>query len=219
MKHFGEFQFGLSDKLGIYRLLRSIFFLFTLSISITSIAAQDPGQAIRDLKEGTLIVRFPAFKSKIDTLQSMITRADSQSKNRLTHLLNEALYERDSVRMDYMSAFKNYYDFSEVAYFFDNESKNMQSANFYNMDGEKISNQEINKLPVFYMVFERTNESKVDAIVIYDSNMKHIPRPFPNNFTRGGFGFLFVKASEKSFPEWRIKKINKKLHKFWSQVN
>ena len=218
MKHFGEFQFRLLNKVGISKLLVAIFF-FMLSLSVGSIEAQDPVQAIRDLKEGTLIVRFPAYKSKIDTLQSMLARADGQSKNRITHLLNEALYERDSVRLDYMNAFKNHYDFSDAIYFFDNEGKNPQTAQYYNMDGNKISIKDIKQSPLFYLSFERTNESKVDAMVIYDSNMKRPLRPFPNNFTRGGFNFLFAKASEKSFPELRVKKINKKLHKFWSQVN
>lgn len=218
MKHFGEFQFRVFNKVGISKFLIAIFF-FTLSLSANSIEAQDPVQSIRDLKNGTLIVRFPAFKSKIDTLHSMLARAEGQSKNRLTHLLNEALYERDSVRLDYMDAFKNHYDFSDAIYFFDNESKNLQNAHYYNMDGNKISIRDIKQSPLFYLFFERTNESKVDAIVLYDSNMKRPSRPFPNNFTRGGFNFLFAKASEKSFPESRVKKINKKLHKFWSQVN
>ncbi|HUR30470.1 MAG TPA: hypothetical protein VMZ69_03505 [Saprospiraceae bacterium] len=218
MRHFDEFQIRLLNRVKIDRLL-TVILLFSISLASISQTAQDPAKAIRDLKEGYLMVRFPAFKSKIDTLNSMLVKAEGKSKSRLTLLRDEAVYERDTVRLDYISAFKNYYDFSDVVYFYDNESKNLQTAHYYNLDDKEISIREISNKPLFYLVFERTQDSKIDAIVIYDREMKQVPPPFPNNFTRGGFNFLFIKASEKSFPEWRVKKINKKFNKFWSQVN
>jgi len=177
-------------------------------------------QAIRDLKEGVLIVRFPGFKAKIDTLTSMISRTeDENTKNRLQKLLDETIYERDTVRQDYIQAFGNYYDFSKVAYFMDFEAKDPENANFFSLEGSKLTFQEITKGPHVYLFFEKSEESKIDALVVYDKDKKIIPRPFPNNFTRGGFSFLFTKLSEQKFADWRVKKMNKKFHKFWEQVN
>ena len=194
--------------------------LTVLSISATSITAQNPIEAIRELKNGTLVVRFPAFKNKIDTLDAMITRVtDEASMRRLLKLRQEAIQERDSVHRTYVRAFRTHYDFSDAAYFFDHEARNLSTAIYYNMKGEEIPTQDLRSKPVYYLVFERTADSKIDALVFYNAEMKKVPQPFPNNFTRGGFNFLFIGFSEKSFPDWRVKKINKKLHRFWSEVN
>ncbi len=209
----------LINMIKTYRFLSLIGILF-LSINSVQLSAQEPLQAIRELKEGILVVRFPAYKSKIDTLTSMISRSgEDGNKKRLQMLLDEALYQRDSVRLDYIRGFQNLYDFSKVAYFYDHESRNLSKAHFYRLDGSEISFDELGKQPVYYLSFEKSEESKNDALIIYDRNMKRVPAPFPNNFSRGGFSFLFVKLSTSTYPEWRVKKINRKLHKFWEEVN
>jgi hypothetical protein len=191
-----------------------------LSISSVPVRAQNPVDAIRELKNGTLVVRFPAFKNKLDTLDAMITRVqDEASMRRLLKLRQEATQERDSVHRTYVRAFQSYYDFSDAAYFFDHEARNLSTAHYYNMKGVEIPSHELMARPIYYLVFERTSDSKLDALVFYNAEMKKIPQPFPNNFTRGGFNFLFISFSEKSFPDWRVKKMNKKLHRFWGEVN
>lgn len=203
----------------IYRLF-PLFILFACLLMSGPVTAQNPEEAIRNLKEGYLIVRFPAFKNKIDTLQSMIARSeDDSAKKRLNNLLEEALYERDSVRMDYIDAFKNHYDFSKVIYFFDFESHNLSTAHYYVLEGKGTSIKGIADYPKFYLHFERTDDSKVDALVFYDKSLKRIPSPFPNNFTRGGLAYLFMQLSNNTYPEWQVKRINKRLHKYWSAVN
>jgi hypothetical protein len=181
--------------------------------------APDPFASIKDLKEGTLIVRFPASKAKIDTLTSMAARTkDPKNKERLEKELKETIEERDTLFADYMEAFKLFYDFSTLAYFFDYDSKDLNTANYYNLDGERIAVADLSEKPIFYLLFDRTEESKLDALSIYNRYMKKIPSPFPNEFTRGGINFLFLKISDKKFPSWRVKKINKRLHTFLSDT-
>lgn len=219
MKQINGLGLNTINELKIYRLFAHLLF-FILIASAGTAAAQKPEDAIRQLKEGYLIVRFPAFKNKIDTLESMIARAeDNATKKRLTHLLNEAVYERDTVRMEYMQAFKEHYDFSNVIYFFDFESHNLATAHYYVLEGKGTSIKGIAGYPKFYLHFERTPDSKMDALVFYDEKLRRIPRPFPNNFTRGGFSFLFKQLSDKTYPAWRVQKINKRLHKYYNAVN
>ena len=134
-------------------------------------------------------------------------------------LLDEALYQRDSVRLDYINAFQNLYDFSKVAYFFDHGSRDLMKTTYYTLNGDVLNTETLYSTPVFYLFFERTKESKVDALVIYNEELKKPVKPFPNNFTRGGFGFLFIKFSDDTFEEWRVTKINKRLTTFWDDYN
>ena len=182
--------------------------------------AQDPDSAIHQLKEGYLIVRLPSFKNKIDTLQNLIERtAEGPYKKRLSTLLIEAIEERDSTRVDYMSAFRDYYNFSKVAFVNDHEFRDPERASYYSVDGSKMNMNDFRNSPIFYLFFERTDDSKVDAVVIYDNELRKIPKPFPNNFTQGGLSFLFISLEGKSFANWRVKKMNKKLRKFYKYAD
>src|SRR5687768_3026379 len=222
MFQINRFQVRQNNMIKIYRLLAvsGFFIFFLMNGSIAQDTLKDPVESIRELKEGYLVIRFPAFKNKIDTLTSMIARAEEgPSKKRLEIMKAKTIEERDSLQEDYIKAFQTHYKFSKVAYFMDAEARNLSSANFYSLDKSPITFKELNKLPVYYLIFGRTEESKIDALIIVDSHMKPIPSPFPNNFTRSGFNFLFITLAEDKFPEWRVKKMNKKLHKFYSAVN
>ncbi|MFZ1677323.1 MAG: hypothetical protein WBP41_19245 [Saprospiraceae bacterium] len=208
----------INGLLKTYNIPCLIWVLILATNGLYSIRAQsvDPVMSIRDLREGYLIVRIPASKAKIDTLQSMIARStDNNSKLRLQRILDEAREERDSLLADYTRAFRDYYHFSKAAYFFDYEGRDLRKASFYNMDGTPFSKEEIGMKPVFYLYFERTEESHIDALVIYNVEGVRVPSPFPNNFTRGGINFLFLKVSEKKFPAWRVDRISKRLFKYW----
>ena len=221
MQQFGYLLPFVNGLLKTYKILLLIGVVVLSMNSLNSLQAQtpDPVQAIRHLKEGFLLVRFPAFKAKIDTLQAMISRSgDNSTLPRLQKLLNEAIQERDSLFSDYTKAFKDVYHFSKVAYYFDYEGRDLRTAHFYHLDGTLMSKEEMGLNPVFYLHFERTEESHIDAMVIYDMNGQVIPAPFPNNFTRGGINFLFLKISEKKFPVWRVGKINKRLFKYLRNV-
>ena len=198
-----------------YRLFACLCFL--LATAASSLYGQDPDSSIHQLKNGYLIVRLPSNKNKIDTLQNMIARAEEGAgKKRLSNLLTEAIEQRDSTRSDYMNAFKQYYNFSKVAFIMDYDSRQKSTARYFGLDEELVSVDVINSEPVYYLHFERTSDSKIDAAVIYDAQQRRIPRPFPNNFARGGISFLFVSIEGKSFADWRVKKMNKQLHKFYN---
>ncbi len=221
MQQFGQLLPFFNGLLKIYKILLLTGTMVLSMNSLNSLQAQrsDPSQSIRDLREGYLMVRIPSYRAKIDTLQAMIARsADNSTKPRLQKLLDEAIQERDNLFSDYTRAFRDIYNFSKVVYFFDYEGRDPGSAHFYKIDGTSISIEELKLKPVFYLYFERTEESHIDALVIHDMAGQVIPAPFPNNYTRGGINFLFIKISEKSFAAWRVGKINKRLFKYWRDV-
>ena len=196
--------------------------LFLLASSLPSVlVAQSavPATAIMELKDGYLLVRMPTYKGKIDTLGAMTSRAkDPKDKARLEKQWQEAIGKRDTLLQDYINAFKLNYHFSKVAYFFDYDARNLNTASYYNMDGERIAVGDLSEQKLFYLYFERTPESKMDALIIHDRFGGRIPKPFPNNFTQGGINFLFLKISDKKFPMWRIGKMDKAFFKYYSFV-
>jgi hypothetical protein len=197
--------------------------LFILSIkgpAALLAQAPDPAKCIRELKEGYLIVRFPAYRAKIDTLKAMTERADDPVKKaRFEKLLQETLEQRDTMFADYVEAFKNHYRFSKVAYFFDYDAHDLNRATYYDLEGGRLAVADLSEKPLFYIHFERTEESRIDALVIYDRLGKRISDPFPNNFSRGGINLLFIKIADKNFPAWRVGKINKRLIKYYQENN
>ena len=181
--------------------------------------APDPKTSIKELKEGTLIIRFPGYKAKIDTLTTMASRTnDPKNKERLEKQRQQTIEERDTLLADYVEAFKMYYDFSGVAYYFDYDGRDLNTTTYYNLDGERTAVADLSERPIYYLFFDRTEDTKLDALSIYNRYLKKIPKPFPNEFTRGGINFLFLKISDNKFPSWRVKKINKHLHMFWNET-
>jgi hypothetical protein len=181
--------------------------------------APDPVTSIKELKEGTLVIRFPAQKAKIDTLTSMAARTkDPDNKKRFEKELQQTIEERDTLVAHYVDAFKMKYDFSKVAYYFDYDGRDLNMAKYYNLDGEHIAVADLSEKPIFYLFFDRSEEMKMDALTISNRTLKKIPKPFPNEFTTGGINYLFVSLSNNTFESWRIKKMNKRLHMFWNDV-
>ncbi len=221
MPQFGHLFKAINGLLKTYKVLLFLGIAFFSNTHINPLKAQDidPVQSIRDLKDGYLLLRLPSSKAKIDTLQALVARStDISNQKHLQKQLDQAIEERDTLVANYIRALRDVYHFSKVGYYFDYESRNGTSAHFYNVDGTLILKEELTSRPVFYMYFERTEESEIDALVIYNAQGKVIPPPFPNNFSRSGINFLFLKVSERSFPEWRMDKINKKLTKYWSEI-
>ena len=197
-----------------------IVLLLCIFISIPcSSQTLEPVTSIRELRDGYLLVRFPSMKSKMDTLQSMARQAtDPAAKSRLEKVIKETTEQRDATIREYTDAFRTQYNFSKVAFFMDYEARDLPNAKFQTLEGKTITWDQVNAGPVYFLHFERSEESKIDALVIYNKEGKIVPRPFPNNFTRGGFSFLFLKFTERSIPETKVKNINKRLLRFWEDV-
>src|SRR5688500_2109463 len=219
MKQITQLQCRPINMGSLLRFSQAVFIMVVL-LYASPLACQNAIESIRELKQGTLILRFPAFKPKIDTLQSMISRSDSEvNKKRLQLLLDEAIEERESIQNDYTAAFREFYNFSKVAWLNDFESRSLSSAHYYQLDKTPVEYNELKKGPVFYLIFDRTEESKLGGLIITDHELKPVERPFPNNFSTGGLGVLLNKFSNITLAASHAKKINKKLHKFYGSVN
>src|SRR5688572_26714866 len=99
----------IGSKLTTYTLF-NVFAILLAGLSVTIDARAQgapPAQAIQDLREGYLILRLPAYRTKIDTLKSFIARSTNPTnKARLQKLLNETIETRDSLHNGYLRGFK-----------------------------------------------------------------------------------------------------------------
>ena len=69
---------GLLKTYKITGLIGVSFFVLNSKMDLQAQTA-DPATSIRELKNGYLIVRMPAFKAKIDTLRAMVTRSSDNT--------------------------------------------------------------------------------------------------------------------------------------------
>ena len=221
MQQFDHLLPGINGLLKTYKVLL-LTGIVTFSINaLLPLNAQnpDPEKSIQELKEGYLIVRMPTSKAKIDTLTARVAKTtDPDDKLRLQKQLDDAIGERDTLIADYTKAFRELYTFSHSAYYLDYEGRDLSKTPFYHMDGSLMSKAEIDQKPVFYLFFDRAEDGNTDLLIIRDKEGKEIPSPFPNRFSRSGLNFLFLKVSERSFADWRVEKMNKRLLKYWKQV-
>ena len=142
MKDFRSSVNPLITRIELYKLL--IISAISMTASAWSLPAYGqmttPSYSIKELREGSLIIRFPTYTSKIDTLTAMAGRTkDPKNKERLEKELKKTIQERDTLLADYVEAFKTKYDFSKVAYIFDYDARNLNTATYYNLDGERIA--------------------------------------------------------------------------------
>lgn len=221
MKDFRSSVNPLITRIPIYKLLLFTITSITVLVWSPSVSGQmtTPSYSIKELKEGSLVIRFPTYTSKIDTLTAMAGRTqDPKNKERLEKELKKTIQERDTLLADYIEAFQTKYDFSKVAYIFDYDARNLNTATYYNLDGERLAIADLGEKPLFYLFFERTAVDAQDALVVYNRNLQKIPDPFPNDFIRGGINVLFLKISNKKFPAWRVGKMNKQFYKYHADV-
>jgi hypothetical protein len=221
MKDFKSSVNPLITRIQIYKLL--IITIISITASFWTLPAfgqmTTPTFSIKELKEGTLVIRFPTYTSKIDTLTAMAGRTkDPKNKERLEKELKKTKQERDTLHADYIEAFKTKYDFSKVAYIFDYDARNLNTATYYNLDGERLAIADLSEKPLFYLYFEGTAVDAQEALVVYNRNLQKIPAPFPNDFILGGINVLFLKISNKKFPSWRVGKMNKQFYKYYADV-
>ena len=83
--------------------------------------------AIKELKEGILIVSIPTFQKKIDTLESLLKRETNEKKRLwLTAELTKAKNESNIAPAQIQENFRMHYDFSEVLFMDDTSGTHLK---------------------------------------------------------------------------------------------
>ncbi len=216
-------------------MLQKIYTTTILLFSITAIFAQTvievpdksyPTTAIRELKNGILIVRLTSEFKKIKELNRILEEGDisPQTKMNLPNKIQKIIEERDAENSSWITYFENEYNFSDVYFAYDTLRKEALLGNdgkncFLNksfrinpslsLDGRK-----------FLMLYKETlPDSGAEAVVFRDASFQQLSNPFPYYVKTTGFMLVFNALFKNEIAEDRnirriVRKINKKLETF-----
>jgi len=177
------------------------------------------------LKDGILLVKLTSDRRKIATLESQA--AASPNDKKIKKKLEDAIAYREEFNKEWRASILNEYSFSEVMFFYDYDSKqlleNVKSGIFldenFNIDPSlNIDNQ-------FFLVLGEgtTEDSGMDAYIIYNSSMQPLNKPFPyyfrkNDFFRVVLSIFNSKAKRHRATDKIAKDIHEAFSKFYSRA-
>lgn len=181
-------------------------------IFIQNIAyAQDDSaeQHISNLKKGALLV---SLKSKKNTIKAF----EAKGLNERAEMLRE---EQTLKNKEIINAFNEKYDFSDVYYFYDFDSRAVKEGDLKGV----MLNEELEKddgiVPEsgsYYIarvgnVYSETFQDDISGIVIMDRNMEQLEKPFPFYVKKRVFFVV-----ERTIPEM-VEILNEKLSKYYRE--
>ena len=170
--------------------------------------------AILDLKEGVLLVRFASNENKMEALKKSManakTRTDSASLERELQRTKE-----DAARLqtNVIKAMETQFKFCDYAFFFDRDTRAVRQGAGPVYGPDLRTEIKLDPDQSRYIMYTgRTPEMSIDGFVIVDSELETIPRPFPGVISRSGFAAIFGN------DEKHIRRLNKKLEKQYANV-
>lgn len=180
-------------------------------------------KAISELRKGTLIIRFPSHRKKIEALEKA-ANANPAKADIIQANIAEILAERDRDHSELVAAMKEHYTFSKLLFMYDFESRNLLDGAREGifLSDELTPDPSIGmKTEYFYVLsFGSAGESGVEAYVVHDSNMNEMYRPFPyyfkkNNFWNVLFSVVNSKADRRIDPNKVVQRIQTAFEEYY----
>ncbi len=213
-----------------------ILFLFLLSASGLAISqeAQDPAEAIRELKEGVLVIRLRTQANKMAKLEEFIAKESpgSNMHKRLTYQLEETRKDAAYENRLLVEAFRKNYRFSEVFFLPDSLAPLLkdqkQEGIFLNDSLQLDPGINLGGRPYLVAGMGSTDPSvsvlSSEALLMFDRSYNRMQPPFPQSS-----GMSSVRLWYKSFlfddPELQayfirtiVSRMDRKLAKFYEVV-
>lgn len=179
----------------------NILSLVLVCLSLLSIG-QEPGEydgidAIKEIREGWLIVRLPGFEKKIAALDSILTTGSLSSKARhqLQQTLAQALADRDFIHKWYPLAFDREYKFSRHAFIYTHESTDFLNGH--------LAARDANGQPVFFAADSKFIIGTLDGVAgdpfrFTTSTHQKVSSPLPDYITMPG---IMIPALDRELPQ------------------
>ncbi len=158
----------------------------------SSEAKQLAADRIAELKDGTLVWVIPSDTKKLAVIDEKLAdpeTSESQAKY-FTKERKAVLKQQAKYQKQYLKAWQNHYEFSDVVYCRDTDLKEYRedasAAIFYDLDGNgphALSADE----PLYFLRSARTDHSNETAMEIWQvqsSDFHELAAPFPGNHRR-----------------------------------
>lgn len=218
--------------------LQKIAYLFFLGLFFsTNMIAQELSrkervvlaeQSIKDLKDGTLVLRLKSKRNKIEKLEELLAKSDIKESVRssLNDELKKTIDQRNRYNISLINAFEENYSFSNIYYMYDTASVSLRNGTrsgiFLDKSLELDSAIEIPEGAFFVAKTGTTNSTSttgVEALVIMDDQLKDMQRPFPYYVRLNSIGRLFTRIFNhknlvKKDSKAVVEKLNRNLNKY-----
>ncbi len=204
-------------------LLTAIFIcFFTIEMNAQKSSFRD--SLVQDFRAGTLIIRLKTHENKLNSIESVLHRADTSPnyRDRLTKKRDLIIANRDRYNQDLVSAFSKLYTFSELRFIFDKDIKRFREGE---LDGVFLGTDLLplpESAPVvgsYYFFGEGNTQmpgNSREGLLVMDANGDQLPSWFPSYFRAksngksffsmfGGDGYAYLPAEKV------VKKFLKKL--------
>ncbi len=214
-----------------------ILFLFLLSASGLAISqeAQDPAEAIRELKEGVLVVRLRTQANKMARLEELMAK---ESPGNIMH--KRLAYELEETRKDaayenrlLVEAFRNNYRFSEVLFLPDSLAPMLkaqkQEGIFLNDSLQLDPGISLGGRSYLVAGMGNTDPSVSvlgsEALLMFDRSYDRMQAPFPQSSGMSGIRQWYKSFSlddrelQEYFIHTIVSRMDRKLAKFYEEVS
>ncbi len=196
-----------------------------LSFFTTEIHAQQRvfrDSLVQDFRSGTLIIRLRTDENKLNSIESVIDRADTSPnyRRRLTEKRDLIIANRDRFNQDLVAAFSELYTFSEVRFMFDTDIKRFQTGDLEGvfLGTDLLPLREVEPISGSYYFFGEGNTQKSgnsrEGLLVTDRNGDQLPSWFPSYLRAksNGRSFLAMFGGDR-YPYLPAEKVVKKFLK------
>ncbi len=217
-----------NDKfLRIWHTLPILLFFFNIW-SLRAQEAQNPfleEEAIRKLKSGIILVRLESMDKKLQFLErSMENKECNEScKKKIQKDIEEVRLARDQFNKTFIWAFRTYFSFSKVLFYYDNQHSTLQQKRFtqFQFTGDSLEllpPATVHKDSLLILKKDITPDSENEGWLFQTSEGFTLKSKFPfitENNAKTLINRLASSDYLKKNCRYMVKKLNKDLFKFY----
>ena len=195
-------------------LLMAIFICF-FSTEINAQKSVFRDSLVQDFRAGTLIIHLKTYENKLNSIESVLHRADTSPnyRKRLMEKRDLIIANRDRYNQDLVSAFNELYTFSEVRFMFNTDIKRFQTGDLDSvfLGTDLLPLREVEPVKGSYYFFgegnTRMSGNSREGLLVMDKNGDQLPSWFPSYFRAksngksffsmfGGDGYAYMPAEK-----------------------
>jgi len=206
------------------------FTILFLLFSTPELAAQKTqlrDSLIQDFRDGTLIIRLKSHENKLNSIQKILDQPDTgvNYRKRLTEKRDLIIANRDRFNQDLVTAFSQYYNFSEIRFMYDQDIKRFQGGElnevFLGTDLQPLAKS----TPItgsYYFLGEGNTQmsgNSREGLLVMDKYGDQLPSWFPSYFRAksNGKSFFSMFGGDR-YPYMPAEKVVKKIMKRFGEL-
>lgn len=166
-------------------------------------------EELEKLKDGMLIVRLESDRRKIEALERLSgdQNLSAKERQRITAQLQQVREEAGVRTNAYVRAFRDHYDFSDVVFMYDYQTRAYLEGEvvFFDAGLNDVAGARVLEKPHLILSQGISDDNGARVLEFLTDDLRPLEKPAP----RSHFGILSFFTS----PGLRVQRINRKLHK------